>query len=328
MSTFSMTGAVSYQIFWILATSFALTVLIGKFLIPLLHQWHFGQSIRECGPKEHMKKSGTPTMGGLMMIAAVIASNLMWNNKDAHTILALWLFVGYGLIGFIDDGLKIFFKRNLGLTSKQKMALQILVAAVYLFYPGDVHSTNLWIPLINTTVDLGVGYYLFILLLLVGTTNAVNLTDGLDGLAASVTVFVMLAFAVIGAIGKIWSESLFAISIVGSCLGFLVYNHHPAKVFMGDTGSLALGGAVAAAAIGTHTELLLVLIGGIYVLETLSVIIQVAYFRKTGGKRIFRMTPIHHHFELGGWPETKVVARFSLGSCLFSLLGVILYICH
>ena len=230
----------------ILVTSFVLTALFGRFLLPLLHKWHFGQSIRECGPKEHLKKSGTPTMGGLMMIAAAIAASLLWIPLYSRTIVALWLFVGYGLIGFIDDGLKIFFKRNLGLTSKQKMALQILVAAVYLFYPGDVtvYSTRIWVPLVNTTVDLGTGYYLFLLLLLVGTTNAVNLTDGLDGLASSVTIPVMLAFAYIGFASGLLPEALFALSIVGCCLGFLIYNHHPAKCFMGDTGSLALGGAV------------------------------------------------------------------------------------
>ena len=228
----------------------------------------------------------------------------------------------------IDDGLKIFFKRNLGLTSKQKMALQILVAAVYLFYPGDVtvYSTRIWVPLVNTTVDLGTGYYLFLLLLLVGTTNAVNLTDGLDGLASSVTIPVMLAFAYIGFASGLLPEALFALSIVGCCLGFLIYNHHPAKCFMGDTGSLALGGAVAAVAIGTHTELLLVVIGGIYVLEALSVMLQVGYFKMTHGKRIFRMAPLHHHFELGGWKEIIVVKRFFLASCLFSLLGVGMYL--
>lgn len=179
-----------------------------------------------------------------MMIAAAIVASLLWIPLDSRTIVALWLFVGYGIIGFIDDGLKIFFKRNLGLTSKQKMALQILVAAVYLLYPGDVtvYSTRIWVPVVNATLDLGAGYYLFLLLLLVGTTNAVNLTDGLDGLASSVTIPVMLAFAYIGFASGLLPEALFALVIVGCCLGFLIYNHHPAKCFMGDTGSLALGG--------------------------------------------------------------------------------------
>ena len=313
-----------------LVTSFVLTVLFGRLLLPLLHKWHFGQSIRECGPKEHLKKSGTPTMGGLMMIAALLVSTLVWIPLSGRVFLALWLFLGYAVIGFIDDGLKIFFHRNLGLTSKQKMLLQILVAAVYLLYPGavSVYSTSVWIPLVNTTVSLGAGYYVFLLLLLVGTTNAVNLTDGLDGLAASVTVPVMLAFAYIGYLSHLPAEMLFALGVCGCCLGFLVYNHHPARVFMGDTGSLALGGAVAACAIATHTELLLVLIGGIYVLEALSVIMQVTYFKLTHGKRSFRMSPLHHHFELGGWPEVQVVKRFFLISCVFSLLGVLLFICR
>ncbi|MCH3951489.1 MAG: phospho-N-acetylmuramoyl-pentapeptide-transferase [Acidaminococcus sp.] len=312
--------------FWIVITSFALTVIIGKFLIPELHKWHFGQSIRECGPKEHMKKSGTPTMGGIMMIIAVVVACLMWIPFDPHIVVALWLFVGYGLIGFIDDGLKVFFKQNLGLTAKQKMALQVLVAAVYLLYPGDVYSTKVWVPLINTVIDLGYFYPVFILLLLVGTTNAVNLTDGLDGLAAGVTIPVMLAFAAIASFEGLRHESLFSLALAGACIGFLRYNHFPAKVFMGDTGSLALGGAVAAAAIGTHTEILLVLIGGVYVIETVSVIMQVLYFKKTGGKRIFRMTPIHHHFELGGWPETTVVARFCLASAICSAAGFVLFL--
>ncbi|WP_317302855.1 phospho-N-acetylmuramoyl-pentapeptide-transferase [Acidaminococcus timonensis] len=313
----------------ILLTSFVLTAVIGRFLLPLLHKWHFGQSIRECGPKEHLKKNGTPTMGGLMMIGAAILSSLLWIPLDSRIVVALWLFVGYGIIGFIDDGLKIFFKRNLGLTSKQKMALQILVAAVYLLYPGDVtvYSTNIWVPFFNVTIHMSHAVYaVFILLLLVGTTNAVNLTDGLDGLAATVTLPVMLAFAYIGYQSHLLPEALFALSIAGCCLGFLIYNHHPAKCFMGDTGSLALGGAVAAVAIGTHTELLLVIIGGIYVLEALSVMLQVGYFKLTHGKRIFRMAPLHHHFELGGLKEVEVVKRFALASCVFSLVGVGLYL--
>ena len=308
------------------AVAAGFVLMTGPFFIPELHKLKFGQSIREEGPKCHQKKSGTPTMGGIMMILAVIVACLMWIPFDPHIIVALWLFTGYGLIGFIDDGLKIFFKRNLGLTAKQKMALQILVAAVYLLYPGDVYSTKIWIPLVNASVDLGYFYPVFILLLLVGTTNAVNLTDGLDGLAVGVTIPVMLAFAAIASLAGLPHECLFSLAVFGSCVGFLRYNHYPAKVFMGDTGSLALGGAVAAAAIGTHTEILLVLIGGVYVVETVSVIMQVLYFKKTGGKRIFRMTPIHHHFELGGWPETTVVARFCLASIICSGLGVLLYV--
>ncbi len=312
----------------VLLTSFIATAGIGYMLIPLLHRLHFGQSIRECGPKEHLKKSGTPTMGGLMMLSAVAITILLWTPKDRHSLMALWLFAGYGLIGLLDDGLKIGFKRNLGLTARQKMLLQLLVAGFYLLLPGDraFFNMDLWIPVLGKGYYLGAGYVAFFLLLLVGTTNAVNLTDGLDGLAASVTVPVMLAYAYIAYDSQHLPEAWFSLAIVGTCLGFLLYNHHPARCFMGDTGSLALGGAVAAVAIGTRQELLLVVIGGVYVLEALSVILQVGYFKLTHGKRIFRMAPLHHHFELGGRKETSVVKLFFVMSCIFSLCGIALYL--
>lgn len=312
---------------WALLTAFAICAVVGPWLIPELHKLHFGQSIRGCGPKEHQKKSGTPTMGGLMMIAAIVISTFVWCEITPALAIALWLLVGHGVIGFIDDFIKVVLKRNLGLTTKQKLLLQIIVAVVYMLYPGDVGESHmLWIPGSSLQIDLGIWHYLLILILLVGTTNAVNLTDGLDGLVSWVTVPVSLAFAFIAHTAGQDGLFIMALAITGSCLGFLLFNHYPAKVFMGDTGSLALGGGIAALALLTKTELLLVIIGGVYVLEALSVIIQVTYFKLSGGKRIFRMSPLHHHFELGGWRENKVVFIFTLVSIIFSLLGVILFL--
>ena len=302
-------------------TAFIVCALIGPVLIPYLHKLKFGQSIRECGPASHMKKSGTPTMGGLMMLAALVLA-LCWGN---FTPLVLTL--GHAVIGFIDDYIKVVMKRNLGLTAKQKFLLQFILAGAYVYF-AETHlqNTTLWVPLVNITFDFGWAYYALAFILLVGTTNAVNLTDGLDGLVSFVSVPVTLAFAFIAYMQGMLDVSGFALGLTGACLGFLLFNRHPAQVFMGDTGSLALGGGVAALALLTHTELLLVIIGGIYVAEATSVIIQVAYFRLTGGKRFFRMAPLHHHFELGGWKEVKVVECFTIVSFLLSAVGLGLWL--
>lgn len=308
-----------------LLTAVGVCVLIGPWMIPLLHRLKFGQSIRGCGPAEHMKKSGTPTMGGLMMLAATAVAVVIWVPFTPALVIALVLTFGHALIGFLDDYIKVVQKRNLGLTAKQKFALQVLLAFAYIFYVEQHVGTSgqyLWLPGTGINVPVGWFYYVLAFFLLVGTTNAVNLTDGLDGLVSCVSVPVLAVYAYIAWQVGTLELSLFALAVLGSCLGFLVFNHHPAKVFMGDTGSLALGGAVAALALLTHTELLLVIIGLVYVAEALSVMLQVAYFKKTGGKRIFRMTPIHHHFELGGWQETKVVTVFTCVSILAGLLGL------
>lgn len=307
-------------------TAFIVCALIGPVLIPYLHKLKFGQSIRECGPASHMKKSGTPTMGGLMMLAALIVA-LLWGQFTPHVIIALVLTVGHAVIGFIDDYIKVVMKRNLGLTAKQKFLLQFILAGAYVYFAEThIHNTELWVPFVNMTVDLGWGYYVLAFLLLVGTTNAVNLTDGLDGLVSFVSLPVTMVFAFIAYMQGMLDLCGFSLGLTGACLGFLLFNRHPAQVFMGDTGSLALGGAVAAMALLTHTELLLVIVGGIYVAEALSVIIQVTYFRFSGGKRIFRMAPLHHHFELGGWKEVKVVRVFTLVSCVLSILGLSLWL--
>ena len=307
-------------------TAFIVCALIGPVLIPYLHKLKFGQSIRECGPASHMKKSGTPTMGGLMILAALVLA-LCWGNFTPHVLMALVLTLGHALIGFLDDYIKVVMKRNLGLTAKQKFLLQFILAGAYVYF-AETHlqNTTLWVPLLNVTFDFGWAYYALAFILLVGTTNAVNLTDGLDGLVSFVSVPVTLAFAFIAYMQGMLDVSGFAVGLTGACLGFLLFNRHPAQVFMGDTGSLALGGGVAALALLTHTELLLVIIGGIYVAEATSVIIQVAYFRLTGGKRFFRMAPLHHHFELGGWKEVKVVECFTIVSFLLSAVGLGLWL--
>ena len=307
-------------------TAFIVCALIGPVLIPYLHKLKFGQSIRECGPASHMKKSGTPTMGGLMILAALVLA-LCWGNFTPHVLMALVLTLGHALIGFLDDYIKVVMKRNLGLTAKQKFLLQFILAGAYVYF-AETHlqNTTLWVPLVNITFDFSWAYYALAFILLVGTTNAVNLTDGLDGLVSFVSVPVTLAYAFIAYMQGMLDVSGFALGLTGACLGFLLFNRHPAQVFMGDTGSLALGGGVAALALLTHTELLLVIIGGIYVAEATSVIIQVAYFRLTGGKRFFRMAPLHHHFELGGWKEVKVVECFTIVSFLLSAVGLGLWL--
>ena len=307
-------------------TAFIVCALIGPVLIPYLHKLKFGQSIRECGPASHMKKSGTPTMGGLMMLAALVLA-LLWGSFTPHIIIALVLTLGHAIIGFLDDYIKVVMKRNLGLTAKQKFLLQFLLAGAYVYF-AETHlqNTTLWVPLLNVTFDFGWAYYALAFILLVGTTNAVNLTDGLDGLVSFVSIPVTLAFAFIAYMQGMLDVSGFALGLTGACLGFLLFNRHPAQVFMGDTGSLALGGGIAALALLTNTELLLVIIGGVYVAEAMSVIIQVTYFRLTGGKRIFRMSPLHHHYELGGWNEVKVVRVFTLVSLLLSALGLWLWL--
>lgn len=307
-------------------TAFIVCALIGPVLIPYLHKLKFGQSIRECGPASHMKKSGTPTMGGLMMLAALVLA-LCWGKFTPHVLMALVLTLGHAVIGFIDDYIKVVMKRNLGLTAKQKFLLQFILAGAYVYF-AETHlqNTNLWMPLVNITFDFGWAYYALAFILLVGTTNAVNLTDGLDGLVSFVSVPVTLAYAFIAYMQGMLDVSGFALGLTGACLGFLLFNRHPAQVFMGDTGSLALGGGVAALALLTNTELLLVIIGGVYVAEATSVIIQVAYFRLTGGKRFFRMAPLHHHFELGGWKEVKVVEIFTIISFLLSAVGLGLWL--
>ncbi|KHE72024.1 phospho-N-acetylmuramoyl-pentapeptide-transferase [Halobacillus sp. BBL2006] len=312
-----------------MALSFIITVVISPMIIPFLRRLKFGQAIREEGPESHQKKSGTPTMGGVMIIVAVIVTTLIasyWFNSEStsiHLFLVLFVLVGYGLLGFLDDYIKVALKRNLGLTSKQKMLGQIIIAiVVYLILSQNGFPTTIGVPGTSFEVELGFGYALLILFMLVGGSNAVNLTDGLDGLLAGTAAIAFGAFGILAWTGDTNIDvTIFSLAVVGALLGFLVFNAHPAKVFMGDTGSLALGGAIAIIAILTKLELLLVIIGGVFVLETLSVIIQVISF-KTTGKRVFKMSPLHHHYELKGWSEWRVVTTFWAVGLVFAVLGI------
>ena len=312
--------------------TFIITVVLGKIAIPMLRSLHAQQSIREEGPESHQAKAGTPTMGGAFMMVALIIGVALFAPWNVGTGMLLFLTLGHCLLGFFDDFVKDVKKRNLGLTAKQKLLGQFILAAVFCYCITEIMvvPTTLWIPVVDIQLQLGWGYYVLAFLIIVGATNAVNLTDGLDGLAGGTSAVAAIAFSVIGLMAASMTNSIgaesvayFGAIIAAVCLGFLVYNVNPAKVFMGDTGSLALGGAFAAMAILTKTELLLVVIGGIFVMEALSVIIQVISF-KTRGVRVFKMSPIHHHFELSGWAEQTVVNRFWFGGAVLAIIGVLL----
>jgi phospho-N-acetylmuramoyl-pentapeptide-transferase len=306
--------------------AFLITVLLSPLFIPFLRRLKFGQSIREEGPKSHQKKSGTPTMGGIMILLSIIITTIFITNMffqlTVQTYLLLFVTIGYGLLGFLDDFIKVVMKRNLGLTSKQKLVGQLVIAFVfYFFFQKNGLSTEVYIPGTDYSIDLGVAYVLLMIFMLVGGSNAVNLTDGLDGLLAGTAAIAFGAYAVLAWNQGQYDVAIFSVAVVGAVLGFLVFNAHPAKVFMGDTGSLALGGAIATVAILTKLEILLAIIGGVFVIETLSVIIQVISF-KTTGKRVFRMSPLHHHYELIGWSEWRVVVTFWAVGLLFAILGI------
>lgn len=313
-------------IFFTILLGFLITVLLSPIFIPFLRRLKFGQSIREEGPKSHQKKTGTPTMGGIMILLSIVVTTLVMTGKFAEptvkTYLLLFVTIGFGLLGFLDDFIKVVMKRNLGLTSKQKLLGQIIISVIFYFiFNQNDFSTEVSIPLTNFSIDLGWGYVLFIIFWLVGFSNAVNLTDGLDGLLSGTAAIAFGAFAVLAWNQSQFEVSIFSVAVVGAVLGFLVFNAHPAKVFMGDTGSLALGGAIATIAILTKLEFILIIIGGVFVIETLSVILQVISF-KTTGKRIFRMSPLHHHYELVGWSEWRVVVTFWTVGVLCAVLGI------
>lgn len=311
---------------WLGLTAFIICLALGPVVIPLLHKFKFGQSIRGCGPEEHKKKAGTPIMGGLMFLFAILVALGIWCEFTPSLWVAVFLTFGHAVIGLLDDGIKIVKHRNLGLTAKEKLFLQMLLAAGFIWF-AEVNnfSTVLWIPGVNWYWDWGMGYYVLVFLQLLGTTNAVNLTDGLDGLVTSVSLPVFLTLGVFALAQGQEDMAYFATAIIGALAGFLFYNRHPAQVFMGDTGSLALGGAVAALAMLLKCEVLLIVLGGVYVAETVSVILQVGYFKLTHGKRIFRMSPLHHHFELGGWGEVKTVIIFTLASYVLCATGFLLW---
>lgn len=309
-----------------LFVAFIIAIVISPFFIPFLQRLKFGQSIREEGPSWHQSKSGTPTMGGIVILLSVVLAaigiGIFFDVMNVETYLLLFVLLGYGLIGFLDDFIKVVMKRNLGLTSKQKLFGQLLIAIIFFFVLKQTeYETTVAIPGTDISVDLGWMYVIFLIFMLVGASNAVNLTDGLDGLLSGTAAIAFGTYAVLAYNLEQYEVAIFSIAIVGAVLGFLVFNAHPAKVFMGDTGSLALGGAIAAIAILTKMELLLILIGGVFVLETLSVIIQVTSFKLTG-KRVFKMSPLHHHFEMSGWSEWRVVITFWLVGLLFAGLAI------
>lgn len=306
-------------------TSFIITLILGPIIIPMLRRLKIGQNVRDDGPESHLVKSGTPTMGGLIMLAALLVTTVTSGmlNKDMYVLLLSTF--GFGLIGFIDDYYKVVNRRSLGLRAYQKLIGQVILAVILAIYQSNtsVMGTKVIIPFLDRQfLDLGILYVPFIAFVVVGTVNSVNLTDGLDGLASGVTLIVLSFFGLVALNWGFDSTAIFSATLTGACLGFLIYNAYPAKIFMGDTGSMALGGAVAAIAILLNLPLIIPIVGGIYFAEALSVIIQVTSFKLTG-KRVFRMSPLHHHFEEKGWEETRVVIVFWAITVLLCLIGVI-----
>ncbi|MFM9331903.1 phospho-N-acetylmuramoyl-pentapeptide-transferase [Paenibacillus mesotrionivorans] len=312
------------EVLFPMGVAFLFALLAGPLFIPLLRRMKFGQQIRKEGPQGHQKKAGTPTMGGIIILLALSVAALRFSDKNEELVILLVATLGYGLVGFLDDYIKILFKRSLGLTARQKLLGQLLVSGFvcYMLYRIG-HSTDLFIPLTDVSIPLGWLYYPFVVIMMLGMSNAVNFTDGLDGLLSGTSAVAFGAFLIIAMKGHHPESAILAASMVGAVLGFLVFNAHPAKVFMGDTGSLGIGGALSAVAILTKTELLILVIGGVFVFELLSVVIQVASF-KTRGKRVFKMSPIHHHFELVGWSEWKVVISFWLAGLVLAGIGLYL----
>lgn len=312
-----------------LLISFVFVWIVTPRFLPVLHRLHFGQSIREEGPKSHLKKSGTPTMGGLVIQAGILVAVILILAifKVVNWFPAL-IMIFFGLIGFIDDFIKVRKKHNLGLRAWQKLVLQFAGAAAIAAYAGmdPAIGTKLWIPFSQGMVDLGAWYYPFTFFAIVAVVNAVNLTDGLDGLASGVTAVVMIFFMAASVSLNLEASAVFSGAVIGGCLGFLRYNSYPANLFMGDTGSMALGGAVIAVAIATRLEFFVLIAGFVYVMEALSVVIQVSYFKMTHGKRVFRMAPIHHHFELKGWSETRVVTVFWILSAFCVTLSFLAFV--
>ncbi|AOY77431.1 phospho-N-acetylmuramoyl-pentapeptide-transferase [Clostridium formicaceticum] len=323
------------QLIYTIIIGFFITLILGPLIIPFLKRLKVGQTIREEGPQSHMSKSGTPTIGGVIIIASVLMTSLTSGMMNTDLLVALGATVAFGFIGFIDDFIKVVLKRNLGLRAYQKLLLQIIVAVLLAVYQSNtsIVQTKIIIPFIEGSVqignivipqylDLGILYIPFIVFVVVATVNSANLTDGLDGLAAGVTLIITGFFSLLAMSWGYTSLAIFASAVTGACLGFLRYNTHPAQVFMGDTGSLALGGAVATMAILMNVPLIIPIVGGIYFAESVSVILQVISF-KTTGKRIFKMSPLHHHFELSGWAETKVVTVFWIVTVILCLIGIL-----
>lgn len=305
--------------------AFALSVVLGPIMIPFLRRLKVGQTVRDEGPKSHLKKSGTPTMGGILILTSVVVTSLFYVKDYPKILPILFTTLGFGLIGFLDDYIKVVLKRSMGLKAWQKMLGQLLVTGIFAFYLTRYTDVSLAmrIPFMpGYSLDLGIFNIPFLFLVVIGTVNGTNFTDGLDGLASSVTIMIATFFTVV-AVGTGSGIEPVTCAVVGALLGFLLFNVYPASVFMGDTGSLALGGFVTATAYMLQMPLFIVIVGLVYLIEVLSVIIQVVYFKATKGKRFFKMAPIHHHFELCGWSETRVVAVFSIVTAILCLIGLL-----
>ena len=313
-----------YKVFIPVLISFALCVIMGPVIIPILRRLKMGQTEREDGVKSHLKKAGTPTMGGVIILQSIVITSVFYIKDYPKILPILFVTLGFGLIGFLDDYLKVVMRRSDGLYPKQKMALQIVVTAIFAFYILKFTDVSLAMLLpFSGGKYLNIGWLAVpvMFIAVIGTVNGVNFTDGLDGLASSVTVLVATFFTVV-AIGTKSGISPITCAVVGALLGFLLFNVYPASVFMGDTGSLALGGFVASTAYMLQMPIFIIIVGLVYLVEVASVMIQVTYFKKTGGKRFFKMAPIHHHFELCGWSETKVVAVFSIITAILCLIAL------
>ena len=312
----------------VLMTSWAIAYFAGPALLPVLRKLKFGQTVRDDGPQSHLQKNGTPTMGGIIFIAAILLTSVGVPiiKKEAATeiTLSLLFMILFGFVGFVDDYIKVVKKRSLGLKAKQKIAMQVVFAAFLAVFQLKISplGSSILVPFTDLSLDLGIMYVPFLMFVIIAIVNSVNLTDGLDGLASTVTVLVSLCFAVIAFMMGNKAVLYFMLSVAGACTGFLRVNRYPAKVFMGDTGSMALGGAVASAAVILNLELLVPIMCIVYFMESVSVILQVGYYKKTK-KRIFKMAPLHHHFELCGWHETKVVRVFDIITVIMGLIGIL-----
>ena len=304
--------------------AFLIVVILGPIFIPMLAKFKFGQTVRDDGPQTHLLKNGTPTMGGVIMIIAILITGLTRAKIDRDLLVGLICITGFGFVGFLDDFIKIKMKRSLGLKAYQKIVLQFALAlfVAYYQYSASPSATQIMVPFTDYVINLGPLYVPIMMFIIIGTVNAVNLTDGLDGLASGVTLVVSAFFMMLATTIGNSDVAILAAATGGACLGFLGFNSYPAKVFMGDTGSMALGGAVVAFAVLTNSVLLIPIVGGIYFAEAISVILQVVSFKLTG-KRIFKMAPIHHHFEQCGWPETRVVFVFWIITVVLAWIGII-----
>ncbi len=311
------------SVLWVLLVSFAITAASGPFVIPYLRKLKVGQTVRDDGPESHLKKNGTPTMGGIMIVAGMLIASLLYIKKYPDMIPVLLMTVGFGVIGFIDDYVKVVLKRAMGLRAWEKLSLQFVVTAAFAYYMIKISGISLEIIIPFTqgrTVDIGWPAIPLLFFATLGTVNGANFTDGLDGLASSVTAAIAGFFAIVALIAGSGVAPV-SLALIGALFAFLLYNVCPAKVFMGDTGSLALGGYVVAAAYMLRMPVFILIVAFIYLVEVLSVIIQVSYFKMSGGKRVFKMAPIHHHFELCGWSETRIVAVFTIITILLSVVA-------